>query len=240
MADSVNYFELLPHEFRARLAACPAGYLPLGTLEWHGEHAALGSDALIAQGLMQRAAERFGGIVFPPLFCGPDRIRQEADGSVLMGMEYDATTTPPHQLDGGCYWIPEGLFLLLCENVVAQAKRAGFRVLFADGHGPSRWAWGRNAAVWSAQYGMTLLSVAQDFRNSWPSQIDHAARNETSLMLALHPDLVDMAQLPADRSIAPQGVAGDDPRDSSAEYGEQCIAACLDVLGPRLMAALGR
>ena len=79
MPDNVQYTELLPHEFRARLAACPVGYLPLGTLEWHGEHCALGADALIAGGLFARAAQMFGGIVFPPLFLGPDRAQSAGE-----------------------------------------------------------------------------------------------------------------------------------------------------------------
>jgi creatinine amidohydrolase len=240
MANSVHYSQLLPHEFRARLAAFPVGYLPLGTLEWHGEHSALGTDALISGGIMARAAERFGGIVFPPLFVGPDRIRREPDGTQLLGMEYAESTTPPRLLEGGCYWVPEGLFLMLCEAIVAQAARAGFRALFADGHGPSRFAWGRGSPGWAAQYGITLISVVHDLRDVWPSQIDHAARNETSLMLALHGDLVDLSQLPADRSVYPQGVGGPDPRDSDVAYGEECIATCLDALGARLAQALGR
>jgi hypothetical protein len=44
-------------------------------------------------------------------------------------MEYAESTTPARQLDGGCYWIPEGLFILLLEQIVAQVARAGFRVL---------------------------------------------------------------------------------------------------------------
>ena len=34
-----------PQEFRERLARRPLAYLPLGTLEWHGEQLPLGSDA---------------------------------------------------------------------------------------------------------------------------------------------------------------------------------------------------
>src|ERR671924_863592 len=81
----VHYLDLRPHEFRARLAERPVGYLPLGTLEWHGEHDPLGSDAIIAGGLFERAAQRLGGIVFPPLFLGPDRVRLQPDGSILQG-----------------------------------------------------------------------------------------------------------------------------------------------------------
>ena len=61
--DTVRYEDLLPHQFRLRLAECPVAYLPLGTLEWHGEHLPLGSDAIISHGLMIKAAEKLGGIV---------------------------------------------------------------------------------------------------------------------------------------------------------------------------------
>jgi creatinine amidohydrolase len=235
MSVKVHYTELLPHEFRARLAKCPLGYLPLGTLEWHGEHGALGTDALIAAGLFTRAAQAFGGIVFPPLFLGPDRAEASANSSLLIGMDYDQTTTPPRPLDGSCYWVPEGVFLLMCESIIGQARRAGFTTLIADGHGPSRWAWGRNVGAWEARYGIRLISVDRDLPG-WRSQIDHAAKNETSLMLALRPDLVDLGQLPSDRAIWPQGVAGDDPRDATAEHGQECIDACLALLEARLRA----
>ena len=235
MPDNVQYTELPPHEFRTRLAACPVGYLPLGTLEWHGEHCALGADALIAGGLFARAAQMFGGIVFPPLFLGPDRAQPGSQNSRLIGMDYAETTTPARQLDGSCYWIPEGLFLLLCENIIGQAKRAGFAVLIADGHGPSRWAWARNVGAWEARYDIRLISVDRDLPG-WRSQIDHAAKNETSLMLALRPDLVDLARLPADRASWPQGVGGEDPRDATADHGQACIDACLVLLEARLQA----
>lgn len=225
----MRYFDLLPDQFRARLAARPIAYLPLGTVEWHGEHMALGSDALISEGVFLRAAARLGGIVMPPLFMGPDRIRREADGTYLVGMEYADTTTPARQLDGGCYWMPEGLFVMQLEQVVAQAARTGFTTLVADGHGPSRRVWGTHAPAWQVQYGIRLVSVMHDLPG-WQSQIDHAARNETSLMLALHPHLVDMTKLPVDRAIWPQGVGGEDPRDATAAHGEACLATCVQIL----------
>ena len=38
--------DLLPWEFRERLAAKPVAYLPLGMLAWHGEHLPLRGDAI--------------------------------------------------------------------------------------------------------------------------------------------------------------------------------------------------
>ena len=233
MSESVYYTDLLPHEFRDRLARCPVGYLPLGTLEWHGEHCALGTDAHIAAGLFALAAQHLGGIVFPPLFLGPDRAQSGPHDTLLIGMDYAEMTTPARQLDGSCYWVPEGIFLLMCESIVGQARRAGFRVLIADGHGPSRWAWGRHVDAWEARYDIDLISVDRDLLG-WRSQIDHAAKNETSLMLALRPELVDLVRLPADRATWPQGVGGEDPRDATADHGRACIDACLALLAARL------
>lgn len=234
MSEKVHYFELLPHEFRARLTQRPVGYLPLGTLEWHGEQCALGSDALISQGLFERAARELGGIVFPPLFLGPDRASPQADGSVLLGMDTANVTTPHRQLDGSCYWVPRGLFFQLCEAVLAQASRAGFQCMVADGHGPSRTAWGEQADDWERRFGLKLVSVVRDLKSGWRSQMDHAARNETSLMMALHPSLVDLSTLSEDRSVWPQGVGGEDPRDATPEYGEECLRASLDALREHL------
>ena len=234
MLEKVNYLELLPHEFRARIAAAPIGYVPLGTLEWHGEQCALGSDALIAQGVFMRAARRFGGIVFPPLFMGPDEIRLQPDGSYLTGMEFYPQTDPNRQLDGSCYWISEGLFMALSEGILAQAKRAGFEVMVASGHAPSHILWGEKAEGWEKQFGLKLIIPYRDLRKSWRSQIDHAGRNETSLMMALWPDHVSLEQLDPDRSVWPQGVMWEDPRDSTVAYGEECIAASLDALAPLL------
>jgi len=86
-AAKVRYAELLPSEFRTRLAERPIAYLPLGNLEWHGEHLPLGSDALQAEGLMVECARQFGGIVMPPIHLGPDRAKLTDDGKMLVGME---------------------------------------------------------------------------------------------------------------------------------------------------------
>jgi creatinine amidohydrolase len=210
------------------------GYLPMGTLEWHGEQNALGADALQSQALFVRAARRFGGIVFPPLFVGPDRARLEPDGSMLIGMDYSDKTEPHRQLDGSCYWVSRGLFLQLVEGVLAQAKRAGFKAIVADGHGPSRRAFREHAEGWETQFGLKLFVPGYGIEGDWRSQVDHAGKNETSLMMAHYPHLVDFGQLPANRDEWPQGVAGEDPRDATAAHGEECIEASLTLIGDAL------
>lgn len=50
---------------------------------------------------------------------------------------------------------------------------------------------------------------------------DHAAANETSITMALQPDLVHMEHLDSDPGVAPVAVDGSDPRtNASRERGE--------------------
>ena len=235
--EKVRYEELLPQQFRVRLADCPVAYLPLGTLEWHGEHLPLGSDAIISHGLMIEAAHRLGGIVMPPIHLGPDRSTLQGDGSQLQGMDTADVTTPHRQLDGSCYWISEGLFMALVDAILAQIKRAGFAAVFADGHGPSRGSWIRHLSERETRFGLKLLGVTEDFRQTWQSQMDHAAQNETSLVMAMRLDLVDLSQLSDDRSVWPQGVGGKDPRDATAEIGQAHLKSSIETLRQALSAA---
>ena len=228
--DTVRYEDLLPHQFRLRLVECPVAYLPLGTLEWHGEHLPLGSDAIISHGLMIKAAEKLGGIVMPPIYVGPDRSQLQLNGSQLQGMDTADVTTPHRQLDGSCYWVSEGLFMSLIDNIIEQLKRAGFKVVFADGHGPSRNSWVNHLIEREVRFGLKLLGVTKDFRQSWQSQMDHAAENETSLVMALRPDLVDLSQLPEDKSVWPQGVGGSDPRQANAIAGQSYLKSSIETL----------
>ena len=234
MTEKVHYGELLPHEFGERLADRPVGYLPLGTLEWHGVQNALGADFIQSGGLFEKAARKFGGIVFPPVWLGPDRISVETNGQDLIGMDTADTTVPAQQLPGSCYWSPKGLFLAWVEAILAQAKRAGFRCMLADGHGPSRNAWAEMVDGWEKQFDLKLISAKRDFSKEWRTQRDHAGRNETSIMMRVAPNLVDMGRLPTDRRQWPLGVAGEDPRDSTPEFGEQLIEDTLKLIGNKL------
>lgn len=229
-AVKVRYSELLPHEFRKRLAERPIAYLPMGTLEWHGEHLPLGADAIQSEALMVECARQMGGIVLPPIHLGPDRAKPTAEGRLLVGMDYAETTKPERPLAGSCYWIPLGLHLQIIDAILEQLKRAGFRAVFADGHGPSRWSWAENIKEREARYGLKLFGVTSEVAKEWKSQMDHAARNETSLVMHYRPELVDISQLPAARSEWPQGVSGDDPRDAIAAYGKQCMQATIEVV----------
>lgn len=234
--ERVLYAELTPRQFRERLHMAPIAYLPLGTLEWHGEHLPLGSDGYQSQGFFVELARRAGGIVLPMLFLGPDH-KQYVAGRDYYGMDiYSFPDSGPQQLDGSAYWMEDAFFERLLEAIMTQLKRAGFRIVVAHGHAPSTSAFVGKTADWEAMGLKTFICWREDESDGLGIQTDHAAANETSLMMALYPKLVAMENLDPDPVVKPLGIDGDDPRfHASAERGQQSIAQ-----GVERMAALLR
>ena len=109
-------------------------------------------------------------------------------------MDYADSTDPHRQLDGSCYWVSDGFFGMLVDAILEQIKRAGFKLVFADGHGPSRRAWREAMAEREQRFGLKLAGVTDEVAREWQSQMDHAARNETSLVMHYREDLVDLGR----------------------------------------------
>ena len=88
-------------------------------------------------------------------------------------------------------------------------------------HGPSR-AW--------ACSGYELV------KDEIPEAGDHAAAWETSLMMYLRPDLVDLSRLPAEGAEeALIGVWGRDPRKhASREFGQKGVEAIVTRIGEKV------
>jgi creatinine amidohydrolase len=205
-------------------------WLPLGTLEWHGEHLPLGADALQSEAFMIACAQRLGGIVLPPLFLGPDRKMEKEDGSYLIGMDYAQSTNPQQQLTGSAYWVSYDFFKVLLENIVEQLHRAGFKAVFADGHGPSRKTWVEIIPVLEAKYGMKLLGVTDELKPGWPYMIDHAAKNETSIMMHVQPELVDLSVFKQGAESPLTGVNGTHPFLATPAEGQSYFEKAMELM----------
>ncbi|MEI6602629.1 MAG: creatininase family protein [Clostridia bacterium] len=245
MMNKVLYEELNPDEFRARIKSCPVAYLPLGTLEWHGEHMPLGADGIQSQGFFVKLAEQVGGIVLPKLFLGPDRRAGDLFGmdtwvgNASSGGE-TRETREPAQLDGSAYWVSDELFKAMIEAILTQLKRAGFRLVVAHGHGPSTLAFMKRTDEWEKEFDLRLFHC---FGSPWDGegkgiQVDHGAANETSLTMALRPELVDLNKLsPASWPVA---VGGKDPRVfASQELGDEIIQLNVQRMSELIRGALG-
>ena len=229
-SEKVLFEEMTPNEFRERVAAAPVAYLPLGTIEWHGEHLPLGSDGLQSKGFFEMLARETGGIVYPMLFMGPDR-REVIDEKEYYGMDYTNEREsskyhyPTQQLDGSAYWIAEEEFGILMEAILKQISRSGFKVMVAHGHGPSTNFLISHMDEWEEKYDLKILHCwGYMDEEGMGIMVDHAAMNETSLVMALRPELVKMQYLPADTAIWPVGIGGSDPRVyASRETGEEIL-----------------
>ncbi len=238
--ETVLYAHMTPTLFRKRIRQAPIAYLPLGTLEWHGEHLPLGSDGLQSQGFFARLAREAGGVVLPMLFLGPDA-KFEVGGGTFYGMDYYGfPKEEAKQLDGSAYWVSDDFFKSLMACCLAQLRRAGFRIVVAHGHGPSTQAIYANRAEWEEEFGLRIFPCwREDESDGFGIMTDHAAANETSLMMAMHPELVHMEYLDPDPEVAPVAVSGADPRrEASPEIGEKAIGINLERMAGILREAL--
>jgi creatinine amidohydrolase len=160
------------------------------------------------------------------LFVGPD-LSLSKDGAEYFGMDvYGFSKEKPRKLDGRAYWVDDGLFHNLVHRVLRSLKRAGFAIVVAHGHGPSTGHFLENIEQWQQDLGLRLFACwgSEHDKDGLGIMTDHAAANETSLMMALHPGLVEMDQLDSDPSAWPVAVSGEDPRThASSGRGSRAI-----------------
>jgi creatinine amidohydrolase len=201
----VQFEELFPWEFAQAIADAPICYLPLGVLEWHGEHNAVGLDAIKAHAICVRAAQQSGGIVAPPLYWASDSREDLEDGSYLTG---GIEKGERYHVPGSMFWIRPETFRNLLLDIYEAARRRGFKVIMVvSGH-------------WSKQGNLPVIRASgEEFLARYPGiqwilltdqemvpnlyyPDEHAAGGETSLLLAIRPDLVDLSKtLETDRLL---------------------------------------
>jgi creatinine amidohydrolase len=191
----VQFEEMFPWEFAEALAKYPLCYLPLGILEWHGEHNAVGLDTLKAQALCLRAAQISGGIVVPPFYWSSDWRENLPNGDYLTGgIEYGER----YHVPGNMFWIRPETFQNLLSDMFEAMWRRGFRaIVVVSGH------WSENLPVirqsgeqFLAQHPETgwLLLTDQELAIGLHYPDEHAAGGETSLLMAICPELVDLTK----------------------------------------------
>ena len=228
----VQYEEMLPHELEQALREFPVAYVPVGSLEFHGLHLPLGNDSLKVHGIAIRAARKVGGVVVPPTYWGHMGCWQEGSHPGLS----------PDLVDR------------LYTEIFAGLIRVGFRVVIGiTGH--------------DVKYQLASLQKAADFVTSQVNQLmsphggtvgfammegalnaddpdvgmDHGAKWETSALMALRPELVEMdrCKTSAARKIKSGrdlfwklGIGGEDPRiHASKKVGEKAVDKMADAIG---------
>lgn len=158
--------------------------LPIGILEKHGPHAPLGSDLIHVREWAARAAREEYAVVFPDFFYG---------------QIYEARHQP------GTFALPSRLVWDLLDATVEEIGRNGFKkIVIVNGHGgnpqllnyfvQSQLERRRDYVVYffTPEDDPALAEKQKALRKSDPATDMHAGENETSSLLYLRPDLVQM------------------------------------------------
>ncbi len=230
-----------PYQIKAEMERVPVAYLGLGILEWHGEHNAVGLDGVKADGIAIHFAKRFGGIVVPPLFWGDNRseicelvfkpeiipdIESDHTKLICEKIGYDIekleSNAKRNMKNGG--W---DLWIKLVEHIFFELESFGYKCIVPiPGHYPLFSPLDNAIENYKAEGGTCdIFTIKDTMFDTENYSGDHAAKFETSLMMVMYPELVELSRLDSDRSKANVGVMGIDPRDhASKEYGATILA----------------
>ncbi len=230
LTEEVRLERMRPEAVEAAKAAQPAIYVPFGAIEWHGYHNPVGLDAIKAHEQLVGLAARAGGVVYPPVFFG-------AGGG--------------HSAWPSSFMVSPAPMAQLVIELLHGFERDGYRkAILLSGHYPNRPEYLDAARAAYLEVGGTMAVLAL-IENQVPGGAgDHAAKAETSSMLHLMPELVDMDRLrsgidddfggPAEvvNWMLPEyeghpcyGLVGVDPRaHASAEFGAAETERLLDFL----------
>ena len=219
--EKVRYEEMLPHEILARRKRFPAAFLGLGGLEWHGEHLAVGNDALKAEKLCELAAARSGGFAFPTLWYGEPRTESlleatvDDDGRVKAAMKFKKRKFTPEYLGK----TPEeqiAFYEELVYHTLVQMNQLEMKaVCLLCGHYPLHRFAMPAVTRFNKAFRDTKAYAGIEFH--YPGRTkrvggDHAAKWETSYLWYLRPDCVDMSIFLGREKEPLVGVHGEDPR----------------------------
>ncbi len=154
-------------------------YLPMGTLEWHGNHLPIETDYLIAVKLCEMLAKKIPGYILPPIYLGTDKsgiIR----GKKLFGMDRHLGK----KLPGSLYYVDPSLLEKIVTSLIENLKAQGFKKIFmVAGHAGSK-----HVEVLSK---VSKKEKSAHLLNPWDKlsvEVHHAEEYETSVFWACHPE----------------------------------------------------
>ena len=168
--------------------------LPFSCIERHGHHLPLGTDMFIGRELCRRAAQLEPVVIFPDFIFSQILEARHVTGTV--GIE------------------PE-LIIRLLENTCREIARNGLtKIVIVNAHGGNdhlihyfaqiQLASRRDYVVYIPQ--PAYLAEEPSTAAQWETVMDgHAGERETSMILAIQPELVRPAALPADGEGMPLG-----------------------------------
>jgi creatinine amidohydrolase len=232
--------ELTAAEIRGLAEQDATVILPVASMEQHGPHLAVGVDTVLCEGVCRLAAEAVRSempvIVAPTLWCG---------------------MAEHHMAFGGTFTFDIPTYRAVLLAFLKSIERHRFtKVLIVNGHGGNISALAAFLPDFAIETGLKIRATTY-FELAQPAidpiledqeRVRHACEGETSLMMALAPDLGRHDKLPEAvgpsfstprplgvgryrpyRSFTQSGVVGD-ARKATKEKGDRLAAVCRDAI----------
>ena len=180
--------EMTNPEVEAFLSTRHTVIIPTGATEQHGPHGPLLTDVLIPQQIARRIAPTIGAVVAPP---------------INYALSY------PHVGFTGLVQVRISTFMALIEDLCVSFATSGFkRIIFLNGHYDNTYAIAYGCAAAAEKLARDVKAFPVNYWDALTAEeIDewsglknglHANRAETSAVLAINPDLVDMERANAE------------------------------------------
>jgi creatinine amidohydrolase len=231
----MRYELMLPHQIRAAIDDNWPVVLPLGVLEYHGEHLPIGLDTLVVIKLLETLEQEMDIVLLPPFYygaasyavAGPERtgtlhvgantlypLAQEMFSGLLRIGFRNIHFFVHHQTENFAAGMPTDLAFKF------GARQAIFGFLEAT-RGEGWWGkadmaeyYGQQSSSddpfnWIKGHPLMTTEIIAEF------PFDHAGLGETSLLMALCPDAVEMENLSLDHWYTASASA------ATRELGEQ-------------------
>ena len=210
LSKGVQMQFMRPGQLQAAGRRCPVVYVPFGCVEWHGRHLPLGTDALKAHGILVKCAERYGGVVYPPVYFHAGFNRENL---------VPVITDLFQRLKASGFRVIIGVSGHNIKEQIDMINKA-LAPVTADG----------------SVVGIGLWEIS--LSRGPDSNTDHAAKWETSDMIFFYPGCVDLSELGtgplAPNMKPPDGIGGLDPRrHASAEVGQKNVDLAAEAIGKK-------
>ena len=229
MARKFRMEEMTPAEFKAAVSERPVFILATGIVEWHADHLPLGTDALKVRGIAELLAEETGAVLLPQNWFG------------VVGFD---------EMVGTITFSKELVKRILGEFFENLEKLGAKLIVLLSGHyGPYQVETIEEAAQEYMERSKVRIIAQPEYEgvdfSDFPCEADHADKYETSLMMAIRPELVQMDKYKSELEIPYEYEYRENPWGYKSprgkwEFSPDFLEHASPELGKRLMKAMVR
>jgi creatinine amidohydrolase len=183
MGNARELINMTRDEVEAAIKEFPVAILPMGATEQHGHHLPLGVDIYLAEGVSRKLSEKTGALLLPTQPFGYSWVWRDIPGTVSLQQ---------HHVEA------------VIKDVAHSVARYGIKMLIlVNGHDANNASMKYATRELADELDIPVIYLFYPNLNkmieelcdspTWHGMV-HACEFETSLMLALKPELVDMSK----------------------------------------------